>query len=479
MLPRLLRSAALAIALLLAAIFVVRAVEALTGPPLEPWHTFVPDEPDAEAIEAMDWEDWIVREDEIFASVRSEVVDVLDPAEQVPSNRYYAGSPINPARFAVDWNRSFVLEPEGPPRGAVVLLHGLTDSPYSLRHLARAYRDRGFVAIGLRLPGHGTVPGGLTGVSTEDWRAATRLATREAARRAGPEAPLHVVGYSNGGALATIYALEALASPTLPDPDQIVLLSPMIGITRFAAFSGLAGLPAFIPAFVRAAWLDTLPEFNPFKYNSFPVAGGRLSHRLTRELQAELDAAARSGALAGIAPVLAFQSVVDNTVTASALARILYDRLPENGSELVLFDLNRAAYFGPLIAPRTETAVERLVPPPPRRYAVTVVTNAGQADEAAVALDTPAGATEAERRQLGVRYPRDVFSLSHVALPFPYSDGVYGREPDPADDFGIRLGAVSGRGEFGVMVVGLDFFSRLMSNPFYPYLEARVIERMP
>jgi hypothetical protein len=29
------------------------------------------------------------------------------------------------------------------------------------------------------------------------------------------------------------------------------------------------------------------------------------------------------------------------------------------------------------------------------------------------------------------------------------------------------------------MVVGLDFFSRLMSNPFYPYLEARVIERMP
>jgi alpha-beta hydrolase superfamily lysophospholipase len=45
-----------------------------------------------------------------------------------------------------------------------VLLHGLTDSPYSLRHIAKLYRERGFVAIGIRMPGHGTVPAGLTDV---------------------------------------------------------------------------------------------------------------------------------------------------------------------------------------------------------------------------------------------------------------------------------------------------------------------------
>ena len=135
------------------------------------------------------------------------------------SNRYYAGSPIYPGNFEQDWNRSYILEPDGPPVGAVVLLHGLTDSPYSLRHIARRYRDRGFVAVGIRLPGHGTVPAALTDVEWEDWDAATRLAVREARRRAGPSTPLHIVGFSNGGALAVKYALDAIDDqPAGPGP---------------------------------------------------------------------------------------------------------------------------------------------------------------------------------------------------------------------------------------------------------------------
>jgi alpha-beta hydrolase superfamily lysophospholipase len=50
-----------------------------------------------------------------------------------------------------------------------------------------------------------------------------------------------------------------------------VLISPMIGITVFARFVGFAALPAILPAFAKAAWLGIVPEFNPFKYNSFPV----------------------------------------------------------------------------------------------------------------------------------------------------------------------------------------------------------------
>ena len=51
----------------------------------------------------------------------------------------------------------------------------------------------------------------------------------------------------------------------------------MIGITAFARFAGIAALPALLPAFAKAAWLGILPEFNPFKYNSFPVNGARQS----------------------------------------------------------------------------------------------------------------------------------------------------------------------------------------------------------
>ena len=77
------------------------------------------------------------------------------------------------------------------------------------------YRAHGYVAVAIRLPGHGTVPGGLTDVDWEDWMAATRLAVREARRRVGPSLPLHLVGFSNGGALAMKYALDALEDPQL------------------------------------------------------------------------------------------------------------------------------------------------------------------------------------------------------------------------------------------------------------------------
>ena len=85
------------------------------------------------------------------------------------------------------------------------------------------------------------------------------------------------MGYSNGGALAMKYALDALDAPALRQPEQIVLLSPMIGVTAFARFAGFAGLPAMLPAFAKAAWLNISPEYNPYKYNSFPVNAARQS----------------------------------------------------------------------------------------------------------------------------------------------------------------------------------------------------------
>jgi alpha-beta hydrolase superfamily lysophospholipase len=132
-------------------------------------------------------------------------------------------------------------------------LHGLTDSPYSMRHIARRYREHGYVSIAIRLPAHGTVPGALTDVEWQDWMAATRLAVREARRRIGPSLPLHMIGFSNGGALALKYVLDALEDPRLARPDRLMLVSPMIGITQFARFAGLAALLAILPAFAEAA----------------------------------------------------------------------------------------------------------------------------------------------------------------------------------------------------------------------------------
>ncbi|WP_332697859.1 alpha/beta hydrolase [Bosea sp. (in: a-proteobacteria)] len=454
----------------------LRIYDTQRGAPLEPWHTFVPEELSIKELDRAGWGDYLKAEADAFASVRAEVTQKLDPEERVPVNRYFDGSAIHPAHFKQDWNRSYVMEPEGKPVGVAVFLHGLTDSPYSLRHVARQYRDRGFVAIAIRLPGHGTVPAGLTEVEWQDWLAATRLAVREARKRVEPAAPLHLVGFSNGGALALMYALEALENKELARPERLVLISPMVGITAFARFAGLAGLPAILPAFAKAAWLSVLPEFNPFKYNSFPVNGARQSHLLTNALQQKIVRLAREGRLKDLAPLITFQSVMDFTVSTRAIITSLYAHLPANGSELVLFDLNRSAKFGPLLSTTSDTLLTRILPAPPRNFRLTVITNASEDSSDVVERVTEAGAATESVRDLGLSYPFDVFSLSHVALPFPVTDSLYGLKPDPTEDFGIKLGSVAARGERGTLIVNLDSLLRMSSNPFFPYLIDRVDE---
>jgi alpha-beta hydrolase superfamily lysophospholipase len=466
-----------ALALAVAALVVLlawRAYDALRAPALQRWHTFVPHEASAEQIASLDWAGYLGVENKLFDEVRSEVTDKLEPEDRIESNRYYSGSPIYPGRFAQDWNRSYVIKPTGAPVGAVVLLHGLTDSPYSLRHVARRYVQDGYVAVAIRLPGHGTVPAGLSKVEWEQWMAATHLAVREARRLAPAPAPLHLVGFSNGGALAMKYALDVLDDASLAKPDRIVLFAPMIGITSMARFAGVFGWPAFFPAFDKAAWLGIVPEFNPFKYNSFPVNGARQSSLVARRLQAQIDRHAREDNLKGLPPVLTFQSVVDFTVSTRAIVTALYANLPANGSELVLFDLNRNARFGPLLRAGTDTVVARLLPDPPRNFRATIVTNASRSSDQVLARTVDAGSTAETVQELGLSFPQGVFSLSHLAIPFPLSDPLYGLQPDLSEDYGANLGAMATRGERGTLIVSIDSLARMSSNPFFDFVMQRI-----
>lgn len=82
-------------------------------------------------------------------------------------------------------------------------------------------------------------------------------------------------------------------------------------------------------------------------------------------------------------------------------------------------------------------------------------------------------------RSLGLDYPDEVFSLSHVALPFPITDSLYGMEPDKTENFGAHLGAMAVRGERGILIVSMDALIRMSSNPFFPYLLGRIEEHLP
>jgi alpha-beta hydrolase superfamily lysophospholipase len=458
----------------------VRAWDSQRGPELEIWHTYVPEELDVETLDAADWDAYLAHEERIFLALARDVSQQLDPEDHVPFNRYFAASPVYPGNFDHDWNRSYSLEPAGAPQGAVVLLHGLTDSPYSLRHIAERYLAAGFTVVAIRLPGHGTVPAGLLQVEWPEWTAATRLAVREALRRIGPDDPLHIVGFSNGGALALKYAMEAIDRADLRQADQLVLISPMVGITAFARFAGIAGWPAVFPRWAKAAWIAILPEFNPFKYNSFPVNGARQSHQVTMALQADLRRHQSAGRLGELPPVLTFQSVVDFTVSTAAVVNTLHSVLPEGRSELVLFDANRSTKFGPLLRADPESVLNRLLPPAPRPFKTTILTNVDPERLEVVARVMDVGAvTETVSEPLGLFYPPDVFSLSHVAVPFPVTDSLYGIRPDPEGEFGVSLGALATRGERGLLIVSIDALLRMASNPFFDYMIERIGETLP
>jgi alpha-beta hydrolase superfamily lysophospholipase len=464
-----LRRISAGLALVLLTILAVRAFDAWRAPPLSLWHTEVPGELNAAQIDAADWTAWLFAEQSAFHEVRTRVTDKLPAADQVPANRYFAGSPMHGSHFTTDWNRSFLWMPEGESRGAVVLLHGLTDSPYSLRHVGAFYLQQGFVVVGARMPGHGTVPAGLARVSWRDWLATTRLSVRHARALAGGK-PLHIVGYSNGAALALKYALDALQDEQLAKPDQLVLFSPMVGISSFARYSGVLGWPAVFPAFSNAAWLDTVPEYNPFKYNSFPVNGARQSAKLVDAVQQQMLDLTGEGALGDFPRVLAFQSLLDSTVFTAAVADNLFKLLPENGSELVLFDRNHAAAVGPLVRLDGAELLAHMMASP-RQYRLIVVSQG----EARV---HDAGSPTHWLLPLAGQFPDDMYSLSHVALPFPVDDALYGLQPRADEFFGVHLGTVAVRGERGALVVPVENLMRATSNPFFGFELQRIAAQL-
>ena len=118
----------------------------------------------------------------------------------------------------------------------VLLLHGYSDSPYSLRGFGQMMRDAGAHVLGLRIPGHGTAPSALKYTTAEDMTAAVRLAMSYLKSAMG-ERPIFIIGYSNGAALALNYDLEAVEDATLPVPAGVVVMSPEIGLSRAAAYA--------------------------------------------------------------------------------------------------------------------------------------------------------------------------------------------------------------------------------------------------
>ncbi|MFQ5993452.1 MAG: alpha/beta hydrolase [Acidiferrobacterales bacterium] len=446
-----------------------------SGPPLQLWHTeALTAEFTAErADEIRTFDNYKRLEQTLFAQLDEEIYARTETGAAFALARYSAGSAADPQRRKPNWNRSFEL-PANTAAGGVLLLHGMSDSPYSLRALGEALNQRDYWVIGLRLPGHGTAPSGLTTISWEDMAIVVQLGIEHLSAKVRP-GPIHIIGYSTGAPLALNYALGVLEGTAVPVPASLVLISPAIAITPAAVLATWKVRLAALPGLEKFAWTAILPEFDPYKYNSFTSNAGVQVHRLTRSVAKRIEARAASSPIKNFPPTLVFLSTVDATVSTDAVVDNLLEHLAPGHHELVLFDINRSSVASTVLVSDPGPLTARLMANDALPFALTLITNENTESTTVVSRRKAPLSAQASTEPLNVAWPRGVISLSHVALPFPPDDPLYGQGP-PKNTETIFLGQIAIQGERGLLQFSSDWLLRLRHNPFYDFLETRVLE---
>jgi esterase/lipase len=259
------------------------------------------------------------------------------------------------SKYGENGNASFSDRPSnGPIRGGVLLVHGLSDSPYHMRAVARIFAEQGFFVIALRLPGHGTIPGALVDVEWQQWYEAVKAGVNMVQNEIGDlnDAQLILGGFSTGGALTLRYVLESASSDKLKTPNKLFLFSPAIAVPSEAKFADWHKTISWISGLEQFRWLEIKPEYDPYKYNSFPKNAGDQIYDLTQanwKLVEKLASDTQKHEM--IPPIYAYQSLVDATVIPDRLTD-LFAKIGNDKCELMMFDLNRA--FTTYVLPEKE-----------------------------------------------------------------------------------------------------------------------------
>ncbi len=449
------------------------------GPSLQPWHTneltveFTADSVD----EVRTYGDYQRLEENLFAQLDEEIYAHTDTGPAFMLARYSAGSAADPHRRTPDWNRSFELSADAPA-GGVLLLHGMSDSPYSLRALGESLNQQGYWVVGLRLPGHGTAPAGLKDISWEDMAAAVRLGMEHLVSKVERDA-IHIIGYSTGAPLALNYTLDVLqeTASSAASPASLVLISPAIAISPVALLAKWKRRLSVLPGLEKFAWTAIQPEFDPYKYNSFTSNAGEQVHRLTRSVAHRIEARAASAPIKNFPPTLVFLSTVDATVSTDAVIDNLLEHLAVDRHELVLFDINRSSVASTILVSDPGPLTARLMANAALPFGLTLIANENTESRAVVSRRKAPLSADFSTVPLNLAWPRGVISLSHVALPFPPDDPLYGQRASAVDD-ALHLGQIAVQGERGLLKFPADWLLRLRHNPFYEFLETRVIEWM-
>lgn len=206
-----------------------------------------------------------------FAAHRAQALAALE------GRRRYVSADM---RAETEWNLPREWHPVGAPKGGALLVHGLGDSPWSFVDIAPRLAERGLLVRTVLLPGHGTAPSDLMGVTLEDWQRVLREQVA-ALRDTVGDGPLYLGGFSTGANLVLDYAQAH------PEVAGLLLVSPAL-----RSGSRWEWLTPWLAPVVP--WLlstgDDRPQQTPVRYLNTPTNGFAQYYRSNVAARAALDA---------------------------------------------------------------------------------------------------------------------------------------------------------------------------------------------
>ena len=233
------------------------------------------------------------------------------PVLTVTSQRLYGDKSLQ----VVDLITPFELKADNE-KAAVLLIHGLTDSPYLFHDLANSFVEQGVSVRTLLLPGHGTAAEALVDIEHADWRQATSYAIK---RMLNDFDNVYLGGFSTGGALVVDY----LNRNILNEKEQQKLKGVMLWSPASEAKADMAWAAKYVSWFKD--YLDESADIDFAKYESFPANAGAQAHALMKRIEPDKLNGLRN------VPFFVVASEADQTIDTAATVNILARWHAQNG----------------------------------------------------------------------------------------------------------------------------------------------------
>ncbi len=189
----------------------------------------------------------------------------------------------------------------------VLVLHGFTGSPASMRSLAEGFAQRGYTVEMPLLPGHGTDLADMIPTRWDDWYGEAHAAYHRLLDRCDAVA---VVGLSMGGGLTLALAEEH------PEIPAIGLVNPMCMPLTAELLEGIdALLEAGVESFESIGSDIAKPDTSELSYPGTPLEAAKSLSKGMETVEANLSKI--------VSPALVLTSLQDHVVPPESAATLL------------------------------------------------------------------------------------------------------------------------------------------------------------